>query len=78
MAKPDVDKTAEDWQRELLQGAEMPHEGHQYHLCYLHNTGFLQKNLESYKELVKNPKFVCTGCGRTAERAENLCGPSKL
>jgi hypothetical protein len=44
MAKPDADKTAEDWQRELLQGAEMPHEGHQYHLCYLHNTGFLQKN----------------------------------
>jgi len=78
MAKPDADMTGEDWLRELLQGAEMPHEGHQYHLCYLHNTGFLKKDLESYKKLVKNPKFVCTGCGRVAERAENLCGPTKL
>jgi hypothetical protein len=77
MAKP-VGKTREEWLRELLQGAKMPHEGHQYHLCYLHNTGFLQKNLEAYTELVKNPKFICTVCGRVAEKAENLCGPSKF
>jgi hypothetical protein len=70
--------TREDWLKELLQGAEMPHEGHQYHLCYLHNTGFVQKNLADYKKIVKNAKYVCKSCGRVAAKKENLCAPVPL
>ena len=77
MGKP-ADLTREDWMKELLQGAPMPHEGHQYHLWYLQNTGFVQKNLEDYKKIVKNAKFVCKNCGRVAARRENLCAPVAL
>lgn len=58
--------------------AKMPHEKHEEHLCYLHNLGFLQTNLEEWKALVRNPKFVCQNCGRAAASDKNLCKPDKL
>lgn len=61
-----------------IPGLELPHSQHEQHLCFLHNLGYLKKNLEEYKRLVKNPKFVCKSCGRTAENAVNLCEPEKL
>jgi len=70
--------TREDWLKELLDGAEMPHEGHQYHLCYLQNTGFLASNLADYKKIVRNGKYVCKLCGRVAAKKENLCSPTPL
>jgi hypothetical protein len=57
---------------------KMPHPEHEQHLCFLHNMGYLQSNLEDYKTIVRNAKFVCKGCGRTAASDKNLCDPDKL
>ncbi|MBN2241956.1 MAG: hypothetical protein JW793_04640 [Acidobacteria bacterium] len=57
---------------------QMPHPMHDEHLCYLVNMGFLESNLEDYKERVKNPQFVCKNCGRAADSTDFLCKPSKL
>ena len=56
----------------------MPHSGHERHLCFLHNVGFVKDNLEEYKKLVKDGKFVCKNCGRVAVEEKNLCAPEKL
>jgi len=58
--------------------AKMPHVGHDKHLCYLNNLGFPVTNPEDYKDLVKDGKFYCKGCGRVAAREKNLCTPLKL
>jgi hypothetical protein len=57
---------------------EMPHEGHEKHLCYLHGEGLLMENFEEWKKLVSNGRHVCGGCGRVASSSENLCDPQKL
>jgi hypothetical protein len=57
---------------------KMPHPGHEQHLCLLQNTGYLKENFEDYKNLVRNPKFVCKGCGRTAGNDKSLCAPEAL
>jgi len=56
----------------------MPHPGHEEHLCLLQNTGYVSDNLEEYKKLVRNAKFVCKRCGRVAANEKNLCAPEKL
>lgn len=58
--------------------AKMPHEGHDKHLCYLQNVGFVESNISEYKDLVKNAQYVCKGCGRAAASDRNLCKPEKL
>jgi hypothetical protein len=30
-------------------------------------------DLPMYKDLVRNPKFICNKCGRAAAKEENLC-----
>ena len=57
---------------------EMPHPGHDKHLCYLNNLGFQISNPEEYKQLVRNSKHMCQICGRTAAEAKNLCKPVDL
>jgi len=57
---------------------KMPHPSHEQHLCLLQNVGYLQSNLEEYKKLVKNAKFICKNCGRVAASDNNLCAPEKL
>jgi len=57
---------------------KMPHDGHEKHLCFMENVGYIQKNFDEYKRLVKNGKYICVICGRVAEKAENLCGPERL
>jgi hypothetical protein len=52
--------------------------GYTNHLCYLTNIDFHRSNLEDYKYLVRNPKFICQACGRTAVSAKNLCKPVEL
>ncbi|RPJ08774.1 MAG: hypothetical protein EHM36_05060 [Deltaproteobacteria bacterium] len=54
---------------------KMPHTLHEQHLCLLENVG---TNLEEIKKLVKNPQFICKGCGRAAANEKNLCDPEKL
>jgi hypothetical protein len=57
---------------------KMPHPGHSKHLCYLNNLGFPVSNEKEYKQLVKNPEFLCKNCGRVAASEDNLCKPVKL
>jgi hypothetical protein len=57
---------------------EMPHPMHDEHLCYLVNMGFMESNFKDYAELVKDAKFVCKKCGRSADSEENLCRPQKI
>ncbi len=57
---------------------KMPHAAHEEHLCLLENVGYLKSNLEDYKKLVRNPKFICKNCGRAAGNEKNLCSPEKL
>lgn len=52
--------------------AHGPHPGHENHLCYLHNMGVLDADVEGFKSLVKDAKFLCKECGRAAAEAENL------
>lgn len=61
-----------------MEKPKMPHAMHDEHLCYLVNMGFIDINFEAYKELVKDAKFVCKKCGRSAESEENICKPAKL
>ena len=58
--------------------SNMPHDGHDEHLCYLNNLGFHISEPEEYRELVRNGKFVCKICGRVAASEDNLCKPDKL
>jgi hypothetical protein len=69
-----------EYTREEVSMAEtkMPHPGHEEHLCYLQNVGFLLKNWDDYKKLVKNGKYICRACGRVAESESNLCVPEEL
>jgi hypothetical protein len=57
---------------------KMPHAMHDDHLCYLVNMGYMESSLKDYKELVKDAKFVCKSCGRSANEAESLCKPAKI
>jgi hypothetical protein len=56
----------------------IPHAMHDEHLCYLVNMGYIESNLKDFKELVKDAKFVCKKCGRSADSDENLCKPTKI
>jgi len=52
------------------------HIGHANHLCEMAEKGVV--SLERFKDLVKNPKFICKKCGRAATKEENLCEPVPL
>jgi rubrerythrin len=47
-------------------------------LCELVKKDFQKKHLKEYKELVREPVFVCKKCGRAANNANYLCKPSRL
>lgn len=57
---------------------KMPHPEHEEHLCFLQNVGYVKSNLNMFKELVKDGKFICRSCGRVAASEKNLCDPEKL
>ncbi len=65
-------------QEAIMSKNDMPHEGHEKHLCYLHGEGLLKDNMGEWKKLVSNGQHVCGGCGRVANSSENLCDPQKL
>ncbi len=52
------------------------HAGHEGHLCKLWTGDRIP--LEEYKPLVNAPRFICSECGRVANRKENLCSPVEL
>lgn len=52
------------------------HLGHGKHLCHLvEDMGI---DINEYKKLVRNAKFLCKNCGRVAATEENLCEPIKI
>jgi hypothetical protein len=57
---------------------QMPHIGHDKHLCYLVNLDYQNSNLDDYKQLVKKAEYMCKKCGRVAENEKNLCDPIKI
>jgi hypothetical protein len=61
-----------------IPGFEMPHSKHEQHLCFLQNVGYIEKNPEEYKRLVRNARFACRSCGSVTENAVNLCEAEKL
>ncbi len=54
---------------------ERPHELHDQHLCSMVARG---TTLAEYKDLVRNPQYICRQCGRVAAKAENLCDPTTM
>jgi hypothetical protein len=46
--------------------------------CELESEGFLEKNFEEYKDLVKKGKFVYRNCGRVARKKSRVCQSEKL
>lgn len=55
-----------------------PPDAHMQHLCHLQYGGYHYSHPEEYKALVQNAQFLCQNCGRTAQKAENLCAPKEL
>jgi hypothetical protein len=53
-------------------------ERHSRHLCVLADDFFHVLNAEAYRAMVKDSKFKCEFCGRTAESRDNLCYPVGL
>ena len=51
---------------------------HTRHLCHFVSSGHHIKNEEVYKDLIKEPRYKCYFCGRTAHLEESLCRPITL
>jgi hypothetical protein len=47
-------------------------------LCFIGDIGKEKSTLDNYKKLVKEPRFICKGCGRTAASDSNLCSPERM
>jgi len=61
-----------------MSDVEMPHPGHEQHLCLMENLGTMKSHFDDYKKLVKNAQYVCKLCGRVAASDKNLCEAEKL
>ena len=48
-------------------------ERHTEHLCYVRSQGFHLEDAAAYAALIRNPRFRCDHCGRTAASRNNLC-----
>jgi hypothetical protein len=47
-------------------------------LCKLAKKDYLKENLEAYKTLVVNPRFICKKCGRVSNADNRLCKEKPL
>ena len=54
----------------------LKHEGHENHLCKM-IVGDIE-DIKTIKPLVNKAKYICTGCGRVANKPDNLCSPEDL
>ena len=61
-----------------MDNVKMPHNGHDKHLCYLTNLGFMVESPQDYMKLVRDANYICKQCGRAANSPDNLCKPMKL
>ncbi len=57
---------------------KMPHSGHNRHMCFLVNLGYHDRKGKDFASLCDKPKYKCRQCGRVANKAKNLCKPTKL
>ena len=46
------------------------------HLCKFKDH--IKDELELYKRLVKEPRYVCLKCGRAAHEEKHLCKPAAI
>jgi len=46
---------------------------HENHLCKIAESGV--SHINEYRQYVDNAKYMCTICGRAANKEENLCDP---
>lgn len=65
-------------EEKITHNLECKSESHSEHLCYIVSQGFHLSDAEGYKALIKNAKFRCQHCGRSAKSTDNLCEPEKL
>ncbi len=49
--------------------------GHDNHLCNLVEK---KTPVDTIKKMVREPKFICSGCGRVAQSKDNLCAPEEI
>ena len=49
-------------------------QGKESHLCKL----VKREEIEQVRQLVKDPAYLCTKCGRAAREQSRLCEPSRL
>ena len=47
-------------------------------LCKRVGNKILKKDFDTYTSLIKDPRFVCTKCGRAAHDKKYLCNPEKI
>ena len=57
---------------------EEGHGNHGRHLCVASVMGMPRINIPAYKELIREGKYVCRGCGRVARKSESLCEAEEL
>jgi hypothetical protein len=50
------------------------HKGHENHICEL----VRKRDMHKVARLVRNSKYICLICGRTAADAGNLCLPVEI
>ncbi len=46
-------------------------------VCSISSAGD-PSDLQRLRRLVRNSRYVCASCGRTANHEENLCAPEEL
>ena len=61
-----------------MESTKMMQVGHDEHLCYLANLGFLEESPQNYVKLVRDANYMCKHCGRVADYPDNLCNPTRL
>ena len=47
-------------------------------LCKLVKKDYLKKHIKEYQDLILEPQYICTKCGRAAHDKKCLCRPHKI